>query len=342
LAFAVPALPFIVTDGSFAVCPTLASRRSRGPAGRPTARSPNRRAASSPSLRVQRSRWVAGSPCPSRDRCFLPLLGFVSVRPSSVSARGRPLQERCRSTDPSGRGCHTTTSCSVPVVSHHLDGFLRPRVPRMFQRGSGPGVRWVSPDPVVHLALRPDSGREPVPRQRCRTLRRLPLAGSRTASLRPLPSCRSSRRGPRSTRDGCRVSRPRSRTPRRAPAASTPLTLRAAPPAEARVVTRQSTPGSCSTVESVPPSAVSDGRRSILPWALFPSEAPQLLPLVPTVSRGPDPAAGSRSMTRRSPARRRRLSGGSVRDRLRSLPPWGSRRQRAARIWGPGSSRGVA
>lgn len=134
------------------------------------------RAASSPSPRPRRSRRGAGA---ARSLAG-PLASFLSwdssfVCPSSVPpadhgpesaprARRRVVMirqeipwsstpgRRARAHRPSVRGCQTAESRSVLVVSHHLDGFLRPRVPGMLQPGPGPGVRRVSPARFVPLS----------------------------------------------------------------------------------------------------------------------------------------------------------------------------------------------
>jgi len=126
-------------------------------------------------------------------------------------------------------------------------------------------------------------GGVPVSRQRVRTLRRLPLVDSRTASLRPLPSCRSS--GPEgpftpSRRTGRARGAPASvaRPPGLAPSAVLPRsTIRSRSRTRRVRDPIRPTPRPSSIDESVPPSAVADGRRSLLPWALFPLEALQSL-----------------------------------------------------------------
>jgi len=96
------------------------------------------------------------------------------------------------------RCCHRTSdssyqleSCSVLVVLHHLDGFLRSGVAGLLHPAADPRVRFVS------CTRLPQS-----PRKQCRgptstflesavrTPRRIPLARSRTTSPWPLPSCR--------------------------------------------------------------------------------------------------------------------------------------------------------
>jgi hypothetical protein len=158
-----------------------------------------RRAASSPSSRLQRSRRGAGAPVILADSGRSVLSWDSSSRvPSSVCPAGvhsEVPRGTCRAVVP------TTASRSVLVV--------RPprRLPTTAGSGrvaarSGPGVRWVSPGRLVLGSSRIRLGDGPVPHQRVRTLRRLPLVGSRAASLRPLPPCRSSRRLPRRRPEG--------------------------------------------------------------------------------------------------------------------------------------------
>jgi len=70
-------------------------------------------------------------------------------------------------------GGATVWSRSAFVVSHHLDGFLHTSVCELVASHSRSGVHHVLTRDAVH------------------TLRSLSLVGSRTASLQPLPSCRS-------------------------------------------------------------------------------------------------------------------------------------------------------
>jgi hypothetical protein len=116
-----------------------------------------------------------------------PLMGFV---------RSAPL---CRSTvcasTPGSRSFHrpdptrVSGSCSALVVSHHLDGLLRTGAAGLLHPAVDYGVRRVSrSSPREHPRV-PRRGLR-LPRAANRTLRRVPLISSRTASLRPLPSCR--------------------------------------------------------------------------------------------------------------------------------------------------------
>jgi len=80
---------------------------------------------------------------------------------------------------------------SDPVVSHHLAGLLRtsglesiaPRNRKEFAAFPGFDPTFCQPKPTS------DGRRSPFPARAVHTLRRIPLASSRTASLRPLPSC---------------------------------------------------------------------------------------------------------------------------------------------------------
>jgi len=83
----------------------------------------------------------------------------------------------------------TCPSCSAFAVSHRLDGFLHPGAAGLLHPAAGHEVRRVSvarrqhhPEAaLIELASSP---------RRSHTLRRIPLVSSRTASPRPLPSCR--------------------------------------------------------------------------------------------------------------------------------------------------------
>jgi hypothetical protein len=76
------------------------------------------------------------------------------------------------------------------VVLHHLDGLLRAPDAGLLHPAAGHGVRRVS-----RFAARSAStvGWAPDSRDAVHTPRRIPLVGSRTASPRPLPPCRSTR-----------------------------------------------------------------------------------------------------------------------------------------------------
>jgi hypothetical protein len=78
-------------------------------------------------------------------------------------SRGRPLPEHAPRRALLRRVAATPPARSVPVVFHHLDGFLRPRVPSVLQPGPGPGVHGVSPDDLVTLPKEgSEAGRFPV------------------------------------------------------------------------------------------------------------------------------------------------------------------------------------
>jgi hypothetical protein len=104
----------------------------------------------------------------STDSSSLGLARLSPLRRVSPAA-STPGGADC-SAPPSDQGFQTPMSCSVLVVSHHLDGFLRCRPAGLLRPAGGRGVRGV----VTRHAD---------------TLRRVPLARSRTASLRPIPPC---------------------------------------------------------------------------------------------------------------------------------------------------------
>jgi hypothetical protein len=92
---------------------------------------------------------------------------------------------------PSANQQHAGQSWSVPVVSHHLDGLLRMKVPGLLHPGTGRG----SPRFSAAVATRRSASEEASSRlvdhshSRCalHTPRRSPPSSSRAASLRPLP-----------------------------------------------------------------------------------------------------------------------------------------------------------
>jgi hypothetical protein len=110
-----------------------------------------------------------------------------SVFPSADMPSVCPLQETEASI---GTTVPPASSRSALVVSHHLDvllhtmgrGFVAPR--------SQPGVRRVSGLPARADARERRRMGGDLPRDAVHTLRRVSLVSSRTASLRPLPSCR--------------------------------------------------------------------------------------------------------------------------------------------------------
>ena len=114
--------------------------------------------------------------CRAYDR----LLRVLSCSPPSTSA----LRVHSRSVLPPSIGVPGATRAtrSALVVSHHLDGFLRAARRGLIASRCRPWGSWRF---TVDLAI-PD----PSPR---RTLEGA-LVGSRVASLRPLPSCQTTRR----------------------------------------------------------------------------------------------------------------------------------------------------
>jgi len=83
------------------------------------------------------------------------------------------------------------TSRSASVVSLHRDGLLCAPAPDLLQPGTGHGVHCVSafPEPERETSLDRPGPVGRLPRNAVRTPRRIPLVSSRTASLRPFPSC---------------------------------------------------------------------------------------------------------------------------------------------------------
>jgi hypothetical protein len=107
--------------------------------------------------------------------------GIRRYAPPSTSFRFRARQ-RCRRRDVSG--CHSRDR-AAHVVFHHLSGLPSPKVAGVLQPAADPGVRRVS----VRAALPPGRIRwpraTPSPRRTSYPSKN-PLAGSRTASPRPL------------------------------------------------------------------------------------------------------------------------------------------------------------
>jgi hypothetical protein len=138
-----------------------------------------------------------GAPAPTLDQSpDPPLLGLARVcSPPPVNSPERPLLVDV-ATCHRRAGSTRCTSRSAHVDSHHLDGFLRSGGPSILQPDPD-GVRYVSrhlssfsrcADPKIFApSARANSA---VPRNAVHTLRSIPLIDSRTASLRPLPSCR--------------------------------------------------------------------------------------------------------------------------------------------------------
>jgi hypothetical protein len=80
---------------------------------------------------------------------------------------------------------------SILVVSHHLDGLTRTTGLGFVAPRSQPGFAAFHAVPSRAPAKASTSRQRNDPRSAVHTLRRIPLASSRTASPRPLPSCRS-------------------------------------------------------------------------------------------------------------------------------------------------------
>jgi hypothetical protein len=114
-----------------------------------------------------------------------PLLGFVRF---CLSSDMRPsVHSRVPLPASFGRTMQLVRSRSVSAVSHRSDGFLRSAVAGLLRPAAGHEVHRVSgfrtEDPkVLGLVCRPHGA--------VHTPRRIPLVGSRSASLRSLPSCR--------------------------------------------------------------------------------------------------------------------------------------------------------
>jgi hypothetical protein len=114
-----------------------------------------------------------------------PLLGFVRLR---LSSDMRPsVHSRVPFPASFGRTLPRVRSRSVSAVSHRSDGLLRSAVAGLLRPAAGHEVLRVSgfraEDPkVLGLVCRPHGA--------VHTPRRIPLVGSRAASLRSLPSCR--------------------------------------------------------------------------------------------------------------------------------------------------------
>jgi hypothetical protein len=116
---------------------------------------------------------------------FLPLLGFVRVSPSVVSPGAQVLPACCHAfVDPVPTDSHGPLSWLLPpqrLLSHSGFGCIATR--------SDHGVRRVSArrDPIDRQC-RMNLASTGFPDDAVHTPRSIPLAGSRTASLRPLPS----------------------------------------------------------------------------------------------------------------------------------------------------------
>jgi hypothetical protein len=156
---------------------------------------------SCPSRRVQRARTSAGTlAAPKR---LVPASPGVRVAPppyhsNRVHSRFDSLRPKSQGNVPSGRRCHSSTPvppswcCTTATVSSAI------RAASLLHLAAGHGVHRVSrllvPDCPSLLGLRrgrlgscAEHDRRP---RDADTLRRIPLTFSRTASPRPLPSCR--------------------------------------------------------------------------------------------------------------------------------------------------------
>jgi hypothetical protein len=112
-------------------------------------------------------------------------MGFECRPPTGIPpARPLPGAEA-----PFGSTLPSADSCSALVVSHHHDGLLRAEVTGLLHPATGQGFAafHACPSPQ-HPKVKRAGGVNP--RDAVHTLRRVPLISSRTASLRPLPSCR--------------------------------------------------------------------------------------------------------------------------------------------------------
>jgi len=147
--------------------------------------------------------------CTGPIRIDPPLLEFVLVvcpasdisparsLPADVSADIRPAAAK-------------QPTRSAPVVSHHFDGFLRAEASSLLHPEAGRGsLRFRVPCPSMADRSRRPVGLGSLSRNAVHTLRRIPLASSRTASPRPLPSCRSVGPSPLERRSTRATRRPR-------------------------------------------------------------------------------------------------------------------------------------
>lgn len=179
-----------------------------------------------------------------------PLVALLARAPSpDFPAACTPGASAFRST-PLRVGIPSPTSCSVLVVSRHLDGFLRNKAAGLLHPATGLGVRRVSRATAHHRFVpRPEApwNRHHLSRDDVRTLRRVSLVDSRTASLRPLPSCR------------CLADR-------FSPSGRPPLPVSAV----SAFQSAQPTPGPCSADESVAAPTVSSRALLAPPMGLVP------------------------------------------------------------------------
>jgi len=213
--------------------------------------------------------------------CLPPALDISATRPLPVTVASNLRQS---DTNPTTR--------SAIVVSHHLDGLLRiaasgvlqpkPNEVRCVSVAFSPRLQpppWTNPDGSClpgsrhphHQQVSPMApGASPSP-QRFSHPSKNPLPSSRTASLRPLPSCRFTRSVtpcvPGDTHS--RPRRPNVKLVSHHHARRRPNTHRNC----SQCALDQPTSRLCSTRESVVHYAVSDDLHSVLPWAFFPFKA---------------------------------------------------------------------
>ena len=158
--------------------PSRVSRRSERPRPKPRCDRPHDLVLSSRAL-VQELVSPLGDPS-SREIHSKP------VCPPAGTPQVRPLPG---AEAPFGSTVPPAESRSAFVVSHHHDGFLRTRVTGLLHPATGQGFAAFR---ASQLQRCPKATLDTVgsPREAFHTLRRVPLVCSRTASLRPLPSCR--------------------------------------------------------------------------------------------------------------------------------------------------------
>jgi len=116
-----------------------------------------------------------------RSRCVCPASDISSARklPDDVAAAIRPAVA-------------TQPTRSALVVSHHFGSFLRAKASSLLHPEAGRGsLRFQVSRPSMADRSRRPVGLGSLSRNAFHTPRRIPLVCSRTASPRPLPSCRS-------------------------------------------------------------------------------------------------------------------------------------------------------
>jgi hypothetical protein len=163
---------------AFAAPSTTFTRRRAGPRGvsiggwlqgTPSLPRALRRLGSS--FRALLLRWALGPPLLALSACASPPTWALASTP------GFPFGLPSAGSQPCVR------SRSAFTVSHRPGGFLRSSFPSVFQPGAGPRFTRF---PTWGLPCGRLPGRPP---GAARTLRRMPLVDSRTASPQPLPSC---------------------------------------------------------------------------------------------------------------------------------------------------------